>query len=121
MLRIDKGNIYLTRGDILNLDVSITDSEDNPYTFTTSDILVFSVKENYTDTTPLLRKNVTFDEETTVATIELTKEDTSIGDLINRPAKYVYDISLNGDQTVIGYDEKGKKLFVLYPEVSDDE
>ena len=35
--------------------------------------------------------------------------------------KYVYDISLGDDQTLIGHDENGEKAFYLFPEASNDE
>ena len=46
----------------------------------------------------------------------------AIGEVINKPTNYWYEIELNPNtqpQTIIGYDEDGEKLFVLYPEGSD--
>ena len=54
--------------------------------------------------------------------INLTKEDTTLGELIDKPKKYVYDIALNEDDTVVGYKyEEGPRYFILYPEGSNDE
>ena len=54
-------------------------------------------------------------------TFELTKEDTTIGELIAKPKTYQYDICVNEDQTILGYDDAGAKEFILYPEGSNDE
>ncbi|MBR4486267.1 hypothetical protein IKS57_02740, partial [bacterium] len=63
-------------------------------------------------------KTITPSEETTTLTIALTQEETTIGELINAPVKYWYEIQLN-DNTIIGYDENKAKEFILYPEGSD--
>ena len=55
-------------------------------------------------------------------TINLTKEDTKIAEIINKPVDYWYEIEMNPDtepQTIIGYDEDGEKIFRLYPEGSE--
>jgi hypothetical protein len=121
MLKIDNKNIYLTRGDIATIEVNVTNDDGTDYEFKSGDTLVFSIKKDYTDTTALLRKTINTEVGSTVATISLTTEDTTIGDLIKKPVKYVYDIALNGNMTVIGYDEEGSKYFYLYPEASNDE
>ena len=38
---------------------------------------------------------------------------------MNIPTEYWYEIELNNENTVIGYDNNGPKLFVLYPEGED--
>lgn len=69
-----------------------------------------------------IQKDFKVTEETTKVKITLEKGETKIGDVINKPTKYWYEIELNPDtkpQTVIGYDQDGEKLFILYPEGSD--
>ena len=69
-----------------------------------------------------IQKDIKVTEETKHIDIELTKENTKIGEVINKPIEYWYEIELNPDtkpQTVIGYDETGEKIFVLYPEGND--
>ena len=66
-----------------------------------------------------LQKDVTVQEQGTEVQISLNKEDTTIGDIINTPIDYWYEIQLNPEtnpQTIIGYDENGAKIFRLYPE-----
>ena len=59
----------------------------------------------------LLDVNVDFD---TIAIL------TNFGSLIAGGRKYVYDISINEVETVIGYDNDGAKYFIIYPEASND-
>ena len=47
--------------------------------------------------------------------IELTCEDTDIGEPANKEVEYWYEIELNDEETVIGYDKDGPKKFILYP------
>lgn len=120
MMRIDNdNNIYITSGDKATIDIQIP-LDDGFYEFQTTDILYFTVKKQYSDTQPVLRKILTFSEPTTTATFYLTSSDTNLSSLSNLPVQYVYDVSINEDQTIIGYDENGAKCFVVYPEVSND-
>lgn len=68
----------------------------------------------------VLQKVVHIEEPTTTVDIMLSSEDTKIGELINKPTDYWYEIELNPDtnpQTIIGYDdEEGAPIFTLYPE-----
>lgn len=119
MLKIDSNNnIFITRGDKANIDIRIPLNK-GFYEFQTSDILYFTVKRTYNDAQPVLRKIVTFSEPTTTATIILSSIDTSLGELSNTPLQYVYDVSINEDQTIIGFDENGAKYLTIYPEVSN--
>ena len=121
MLQIDKyNNISITRGDKATIDVQVPLS-DGFYEFQTTDVLYFTVKKKYSDAEPILRKVITFTEPTETATIVLTYSDTTLGGLLMEPVNYVYDISINEDQTIIGYDANGPKYFTLYPEASNDE
>ena len=69
--------------------------------------------------TIFIQKDVVVKEETTIVDIKLESEDTTIDELIYMPTNYWYEVELNPDtepQTIIGYDDTGAKLFVLYPE-----
>lgn len=123
MLVIDEDEyIHINRGDSGVIHFSTEQEDGTPYMFQPNDVVRFSVKEKYSDAMPVLRKDITVTEETENIDIELSKNDTTIGELINKPKKYVYDIAINEDNTVIGYDEDtGAKYFILYPEASNDE
>lgn len=121
MFKIEGKTIHCTRGDTgtIALKIPISDSED--YEFTTSDKVIFTVKNKYSSDTPIIRKEITFEEPTSTCIFTLTKEDTTIGNLINDAKTYYYDIALGEDKTVIGFDETGGKEFILYPEASNDD
>ena len=106
--------ISITRGDRAIIEFSIDD-----YTFQIGDVVRFKVFKSKDCKCVELQKDITINKEETSIEIPLTSEDTKIGDIINKPAKYWYEIELNPEtscQTIIGYDDEGEKLFTLYPE-----
>ena len=114
-------SIYLTRGDIANISVS-ANAEDGQYTFRTGDVVRFKVFKRKDCTEVVLTKDVVVEAETTEVTVALDKDDTKIGDIINKPTSYWYEGELNPDtrpQTLIGYDDEGEKILRLFPEGSD--
>ena len=64
---------------------------------------------------PLLSKTVTVTEETDNVDIYLSSEDTTLGEQINAPNPLWYDITLNGTNTLVCYNEYGAQEFILYP------
>lgn len=121
MFKIDKTTkkIKITRGDVGIIEVTATDDDNNEYEFQIGDVVRFKVFEKGNCSNVVMQKDVEVAEINKVVTIELSKEDTKIDELINRPATYWYEVELNPEtkpQTIIGYDDKGEKLFVLYPE-----
>lgn len=115
--------IHITRGDVANIVVSAVLQDNTPYEFEVGDIVRFKVVEKNNHGYVVLSKTVDIEEEgTTTVTITLDSEDTKIGDIINKPMDYWYEVELNphtDPQTIIGYDEKGPKVFRLYPEGRD--
>lgn len=114
--------ICLTRGDVANIVTSAVLQDETPFTFKEGDIVRMQIldKKNYSDIK--LRKDITVEEEAISVTIKLGRDDTKIGDIINKPVEYVYEIEVNPDgdrQTIVGYDEDGPKIFRLYPEGAD--
>lgn len=122
MFAIKRDNsIHLTRGDIAVIQVSALDDGDT-YTFKPGDVVRFKVFEKNKCENVVLTKVVDVPAEVSTVDISLTSEDTKIGNIINKPVDYWYEIELNPDampQTLIGYDEKGEKIFRLYPEGDD--
>lgn len=123
MFKIDnKKNIHITRGDIGTIEFSIMDGE-VPYTFTNGDIVRIGVFAKNDMNTLIFQKDTEVTESATKVDIELTSEETKIGDIINKPVDYWYEIQLNPDtnpQTIIGYDDLGAKIFKLYPEGTEE-
>lgn len=112
MFKIDsEKNIEINRGD--RGTIKIKNKSGN---FAIGDKIKFSVvnKKDYSEV--VLQKTITVMEESEYVYLTLTKEDTTIGDIISKPVKYNYEIEYNGDNTAIGYDEDKGKQFILYPE-----
>ena len=118
MYRIIDKDIYLNRGDAITIIIA-----NNSDTFKVNDIIKFYVCEQGNFSKVLLSKPITVAEETTEVEIHLDSEETRIGPpLINGTRVYWYEIELNGDTTLVGYDNNGPKLFTLWPEaVEGDE
>ena len=112
MFKIDSDKtIHLTRGDEANIKFSIED-----YQFQTGDKIVFSITEKREPANVKLQKEILVNEFSDYIIITLTKDETKIDNLESKVKTYWYEISLNDKKTVIGYDEDGPKLFLLYPE-----
>ncbi len=115
MFKIKGDSIYLTRGDKAIITLEIEN-----YTFRVGDKIEFKVYKNKgLNELPVLIKEIELDKETQNVDITLTKEDTKIGMLSNRENIYWYEIELNKEQTILGYDEFGPKQLILYPEGAD--
>lgn len=124
MLTIDKNyNIELTRGDILPLYIKAVNKDGTDYEFKTNDVVRFKITEKNKCNRVIVQKDVKVTEPTILVKLDLTKNDTKIGKLINKPADYWYEVELNPDtnpQTILGYTkENGGKLFTLLPEGGD--
>lgn len=117
----EDNSIYVTRGDIVFIKVS-ADDKGTPHTFQVGDVLRIKVygKKNCTDV--VLQKDFPVTSVTQEVEMILEEEDTKIGEVINKPKDYWYEIELNpynDPQTIIGYDEDGAKVFRLFPEGAD--
>lgn len=124
MFKIDKDGktLLVTRGDKGSVKVKKKISEGVFEPFYEGDVVSFNLKNNFGDNEPVLRKKVIAQENTNVITFNFSKDDTTIGDLISSPVLYQYDIAVNEDMTILGYDdETGPKYFKLFPEGSNDE
>lgn len=112
MFRITKNTIELTRGDTASINLKIND-----YEFGEGDKVEFRV---YTrkgmNSLPVLSKIINVDETRESVDILLTSEDTTFGEMENKPITYWYEIELNDKYTIIGYDNNGPKELILYPE-----
>ena len=109
--------IHVTRGDKCTIELTL-----NGYIFSVGDIIEFRVYEKKSlDKPPVLSKRIEVTDEGLTVNIELTSEDTKIGEIQNKVQTYWYEIELNDNQTVIGYDDKGAKEFILYPEGAEED
>ena len=117
------GSIYVTRGDTCTISVAVRVNGE-PHKFKAGDVLRIKVHERKACHCVVLQKDFAVWEETEVFDLVLTERDTRIGELINKPVDYWYEIELNpmtSPQTIIGYDDDGAKVFRLFPEAADNE
>lgn len=113
--------IEITRGDAVEFVVTAKENGEN-YVFKIGDIVRFKVFEKKGCDCVVLQKDFGVESDTEEVTIVLEEADTKIGQLINKPKDYWYEVELNPDtipSTIIGYDEAGAKVFKLYPEGRD--
>ena len=115
MYRIINKDVYVNRGDALTLHLVNRTGD-----FKSGDYLILSICEENNLENTLLTKRVDLTETTDVADINLTSQDTkNLCEAFKTGYKvFWYEIELNENTTLIGYDLDGPKLFVLYPEAS---
>ncbi len=131
----DQETIYITRGDKTTGEVNKLAFYSNIYNYVTNEVekyqfkltdkIAFVVfeKKGYTKK-EILRKEFTlkdigYTEPTTTVEIPLTAEDTKQFPLKNKGVTYWYDIVLNDDITLLGYDDNGGKKIIIYPEAGE--
>lgn len=118
MFKIEGTTLKINRGDKMNIKFSIPMENGENYKFKSGDVLSFGVfGKKAMDEEPLLYKEFTVQEDDIEkVAMDFTHEEMKIGSLINKPTDYWYEIQLNGEQTVLGYDTEGAKILKLYPE-----
>lgn len=119
MFKIVDNIIHLTRGDIALIEVSIKNNDGTDYVFKKDEVIRLNVFKSKDCSNVVLTKDVKVEKESLSVDIPLTSKETTIGEIINKPQKYWYEVILNPDtneQTIIGYDTDGAKEFMLYPE-----
>lgn len=117
IINADK-SIYLTRGDVAEFKIKAK-TGDTEHQFLAEDIVRMKVFEKKDCACVVIQKDVEVKEDTTSVYLALTKEDTKIGGIINKPKDYWYEVEVNPDtepHTIIGYDDEGAKVFRIYPE-----
>lgn len=120
MLQIDGYKLSANRGDVGTFDFKTNVKGDGEYYFNVGDVLSFGIyNKKEMDKDPLFFKEYTVNEPTNIVTIVFENEDLSIGEIINKPVEYWYEIKLNNQSTLLGYDKNGPKTFMIYPEGAD--
>lgn len=77
------------------------------------------MKKKGMDKSPVLQKEFIPTVGSTILDIDIPGSEMKIGEMANKPIEYWYEIELNDDETIIGYDEDGAKKLILYPEGAD--
>lgn len=114
MFEINGYEISITRGDRATIELSLEDKT----LFEKGDKIRFAVyKKRKLNEKPVLEKIINVEEQSETVDIELSSEETTIGELSNRIKTYWYEIEYNDDITIVGFDEEtGAKLFKILPE-----
>lgn len=119
----DEKMIMINRGDSTTISFTAKNQDGTTHTFETGNYVIFRVTEARKESNVVLEKKILLESDLTTVLIPLTTEDTKIGDIINKPVDYWYEISEETPggqaQTGIGYNEEGAKIFRLYPEARD--
>lgn len=84
MVNVSNNNIYITRGDSADIQISITESTGEEYTLQDGDTVTFTVKKTVNDTDAVISKNITD------GNLHLSPDDTAGLDY----GAYVYDCQL---------------------------
>lgn len=117
--KIEGNIIKLNRGDTLNINLTIKKEDGTDYLFEEGDNITFSLyNKGKLNENAVLLKEVQATPGTTSINIYCTNEETKIGELVNKPIDYWYEIELNNEYTILGYDDEGAKLLKLFPEGS---
>lgn len=95
MLKIENENqIYLTRGDTLDIQVTILDSDGEVYELQANDVVRFALKNHYCDAEPLMIK--TLDHES--LELRLEASETKLLSVYSSP--YYFDFELTSGTNV---------------------
>lgn len=124
MIKVEGTTIKAYRGSSGYIRVSKTDDEGNIEQFAANDVVTLSVKNNFGESDPILRKQVTVQSACDYVDITISSSETkSMSELISEPVEFEYDINVNGEEntTIIGHDDSGAKIWKLYPSGSVDE
>lgn len=109
-------SIEINRGDRGTIKVTNKNGS-----FSIGDKLKFSIVEKGNYNNVLFQKEYEITEETSIAYIQLTNEDTRFCDVISKEEIFWYEIELNDSHTLVGYDDEKAKKFILYPEAPNKE
>lgn len=124
MIKVEGTTIKAYRGASGYIRVSKTDDDGNIEQFAANDVITLTVKNNFGESTPILRKQLTVESACDYVDITISATETkSMSELISEPVEFEYDINVNGAEntTIIGHDDSGAKIWKLYPSGSVDE
>lgn len=122
MFAFDGNSISATRGDVVFFSVTAED-DGVSHIFKQGDTLRIKIFEKKGCDKVVLQRDFPVLEDTEQVEVFLSEEDTKIGESINKPKDYWYEIELHttgGPRTIVGYNEDGPAVFRLYPEGGDD-
>ena len=83
--------------------------------FKVGDKFKFSIVEQKYDNV-VFQKEFEVTEECSEFFLTFTTEEMRFSEPISKEKEYYYEIKMNDDTTLVGYDEQEHKSFILYPE-----
>lgn len=120
MFKIEEKTIRISRGNKATIELKVP-VDDDYYEFQINDKIALKIYEQKGLNKIYLKKIITdIKQASKTVDINIKASDSEIGELENKPITYWYEIILNDEQTLIGYDDEGPKEFILYPEGYDD-
>ncbi len=120
----DNYSIETNRGSMLALTIRTKDKDGNFYEFQPGDVIRFKLMTKGKCEDVILQEDVTVSEISDGVPLVISSEKMKIGDLINKPVDYWYEVELNPDTsstvTILGYTKKtGGRILTLTPEGGD--
>lgn len=120
----DNYSIETNRGSMLALTIRAKDKDDNFYEFQPDDVIRFRLMTKGNCDDVILQEDVVVSEVSESVPLVISSEKMKIGEIINKPVTYWYEIELNPDTsstiTILGYTKKtGARILTLTPEGGD--
>ena len=113
MFKIVNNTFHVTRGDSGVITVKFKDGLTLPEG---SDVTFGVYRKNELDTEPVLWALQTISSNKTSVRLIIDSSDTfNMENPENGREEYWYELKIGPDNTVLGYDETGPKIFYLYP------
>ena len=124
MYKLEGTTIKVTRGDSCTISIRSKTLDDNneqvPYIFKPGDCITFGIyNRKKLNESPILYKKIIVESDSEIIDFCLSSADTKLGEMLNKPSTYWYEIQLNNEKTLLGYDDNGAKLLIIYPEGDD--
>lgn len=117
MYKVKNKTIYVNRGDKMTLH--LVNNSDN---FRINDYIMFYLCKENDLRQIVLQKRFDITENVNFVDLDFTSTEMKIGEpLAGTPKNYWYEIELNGNTTLVGYDNEGPKILVLYPEAASSQ
>ena len=113
MFKIVNNTFHVTRGDSGVITVKFKDGSTLPEG---ADVTFAVYRKNELDAEPVLfvRKSISSGETSVILLIN-SSDTFDIENPENGREEYWYELKIGPDNTVLGYDENGPKIFYLYP------
>lgn len=111
MFKFQNNTFHVTRGDSGSITIAYKDGANLP-----SSTLTFGVyRKNELDSDPVIWVEDSLPGDTNSYTLNIYTDPNKLENPTNGKEEYWYELKIGPDNTVLGYDETGAKIFYLYP------